>query len=185
MLYTSAPLPALIDRLVIDDAQPEARGEPRRISGLAEKQRWVLLGEPGSGKSTTFEQAAVADGTSALTARAFLEGARPLGDTLFLDAVEEYRIGEAGHERLAQLVKAINDSGYTRWRLTCRSASLNAPDLKLLANTLGDFETWHLAPLDKTQQREILTSLGEADSAAILQKVDDLAAAPLMAIRRP
>lgn len=180
LLYTSAPFPALIDRLVIDDAQPEARGEPRRISGLAEKQRWVLLGEPGSGKSTTFEQAAVADGTSALTARAFLEGARPLGDTLFLDAVEEYRIGEAGHERLAQLVKAIKDSGYTRWRLTCRSASLNAPDLKLLANTLGDFETWHLAPLDKTQQRDILTSLGEADSAAILQKVDDLAAAPLM-----
>ncbi|MBK1970783.1 MULTISPECIES: hypothetical protein [Brevundimonas] len=94
MLYTSAPLPALIDRLVIDEAQPEARDEPRRVNGLAEKQRWVLLGEPGSGKSATFEQAAVADGTSALTARAFLEGARPLGDTLFLDAVEEYRIGD-------------------------------------------------------------------------------------------
>lgn len=140
----------------------------------------MLLGEPGSGKSTTFDQAAAAVGGTALTVRAFLDGTTPLGDTLFLDALEEYRIGEGGNERLAQLIKAIKDRGYGRWRLTCRSASLNAPDLTLIAKTLGDFETWHLAALDHAQQHDILESLGESDAPAILRRVNDLAAAPLM-----
>ncbi len=180
MHYAASPPPADIDRLVLDDAKPEAQGEPRRISSLVAADRWVLLGEPGSGKSTTFAQAAREAGTSTLTARAFLEGARPVGDTLFLDAIEEYRIGESGHDRLAQLAKAITDEGYTRWRLTCRSASLSAPDLRFLATTLGAFETWHLAPLDVSQQREILVALGEADPAKILRQVEDLAAVPLV-----
>lgn len=178
MLLPAKTPPALIDRLVLNTDKPEEQAAPVRVSGLADAAQWILLGEPGSGKSTTFAQAAVAEGTCAVTARDFVEGERPRGKVLFIDAVEEYRIGELAHDRLDQLGKAIARAGYKRWRLTCRT--LTPADFGLLRRTLGDHQTWRLDALDAEQQRAILASLGATDPEAVMQRVDDLAAAPLM-----
>ena len=170
--------PAAIDRLVLSSVDVEEQAGPERISALADKSQWVLLGEPGSGKSTTFAQAARAEGAMAVTARDFVEGEKPRGKTLFIDAVEEYRIGEAGHDRLDQLVRAIKRARYKRWRLTCRT--LTPSDLNLIERTLGPFETWQLAPLDDLQQQAVLKSLGASHPSGVMQRVDDLAAGSLM-----
>jgi len=175
---SASPSPAVIDRLVLSSVAVEDQAGPERISALAEKSQWILLGEPGSGKSTTFNQAARAESARAITARDFVEGEKPRGKTLFIDAVEEYRIGEAGHDRLDQLVRAIKRSPYKRWRLTCRT--LTPADLKLIERTLGTFETWQLAPLDDPQQEAVLKSLGAPNPAAVMQRVEDLAAGSLM-----
>lgn len=120
----------------------------------------------------------MAEGADAVTARDFVEGENPRGKTLFIDAVEEYRIGEAGHDRLDQLLRAIKRSRYERWRLTCRA--LSPPDLRLIERYLGKFETWQLAPLDDLQQKAVLKSLGAPNPEAVIQRVDDLAAGSLM-----
>lgn len=172
--------PALLDRRVVKFEAAETYGGPMRVSDLAETPRWVLLGEPGSGKSTTFEQAAAAQGVEVVTARKFVAGLRPAGAVVFIDALEEFRIGEAGHDRLADLTDQIAASGYTSWRLTCRSASLTKPDLLHIEVELGAFDLWNLAPLEHTERSAVLTSLGETDPSAFLRRVDDLAAAPLM-----
>lgn len=172
--------PALIDRRVVKTEVTETDGGPFRVSDLTEAPRWILLGEPGSGKSTTFEQAAVAQGVEVVTARKFVGGLRPAGAIVFIDALEEFRIGEAGHDRLADLTDQIAASGYTSWRLTCRSASLSKPDLLHIEVELGAFKLWNLAPLERPEQLAVLTSLGETDPTAFLRRVDDLAAAPLL-----
>lgn len=178
MLLPAKTPPAIIDRLVLNTDTPEQQAAPVRISGLAQTSQWILLGEPGSGKSTTFDQAAADEGTRAVTAREFVEGERPRGKVLFIDAVEEYRIGELAHDRLDQLAKAIAKAGYKSWRLTCRT--LTPADLGLLRRALGDHQIWRLGALEPSQQRAILVSFGAPDADAVMQRVDDLAAAPLM-----
>ncbi|MFA4939495.1 hypothetical protein [Brevundimonas sp.] len=172
--------PAKLDRRVIRSEAAESYGGTTRISDLAETARWLLLGEPGSGKSTTFEQAAFAHGVEVVTARRFVAGARPAGTVVFIDALEEFRIGEIGHDRLSDLTDQIAAAGYVNWRLTCRSASLSKADLIHIEDELGDFEVWNLGALDRKEQSAVLTSLGEADPQGFLRRVDDLAAAPLM-----
>jgi hypothetical protein len=181
LLY-SAPKPANLDRRVLKDLAPsESSGKPLRMSDLALRKGLVLLGEPGSGKSTAFALAAAAQGTTVVTAKAFVsKGIRPEGKVAFIDAVEEYRIGETGRDRLEDLIEALKDSQYDHWRITCRSISLPRPDLLHIVKGLGDFETFHLGQLDQDEQKAILASLGERDPDRILQRVNDLAAGSLM-----
>lgn len=181
MLF-SAPKPADLDRRVLKDLAPsEASGKPLRMSDLSSRTGLVLLGEPGSGKSTAFALAAAAQGTSVVTAKAFVsKGVRPEGKIAFIDAVEEYRIGETGRDRLEDLIEALKDSQYDHWRITCRSISLPRPDLLHIAKVLGDFETFHLGQLDDDEQKAILRSLGERHPDRVLQRVNDLAAGSLM-----
>lgn len=172
--------PAVLDRRIIKFEAGDTYSGPARISDLTNKPRWVLLGEPGSGKSTTFEQAAAAQGVQVVTARKFVAGVRPIGAVVFIDALEEFRVGELGHDRLADLTDQIAAAGYTSWRLTCRSASLTKPDLHHIQTELGTFEVWNLAPLERREQAAVLTSLNEKDPEAFMRRIDDLAAAPLM-----
>lgn len=180
-MSTPAPLPpALVDRRVVKTEAAEAYAGPNRISDLAKKTRWVLLGEPGSGKSTTFEQAAAAQGVEVVTARKFASGVHPAGTVVFIDALEEFRIGEVGRDRLEDLTDQLAAASYEAWRLTCRSASLSKADLLHIEAALGEFELWNLGPLEPPEQMAVLASLDEPNPAAFLRRVDDLAAAPLM-----
>ncbi len=83
------------------------------MSDLRDRPRYVLLGEPGSGKSTAFQREAEAADIQPVTARQFGSGGRhrPQGTTVFIDALEEYRIGEAGIDRLATLIEALEEAG--------------------------------------------------------------------------
>lgn len=181
MLYSSPELADLDRRVLQDLTASESSGQPLRMSELSSRPGLVLLGEPGSGKSTAFTLAAAAQGTTVVTAKAFVsKGIRPEGKVAFIDAVEEYRIGETGHDRLEELTTALKKSQYDHWRITCRSISLPRPDLLHIAKVLGDFETFHLGQLDEDEQKAILKSLGEPDPDRVLWRVNDLAAGSLM-----
>ncbi|MDO9336123.1 MAG: hypothetical protein Q7T61_06960 [Caulobacter sp.] len=171
---------ATLDRRVVKTEVAQLYGGPVRISDLSAAPRWILLGEPGSGKSTTFQQAAAAQSVEVVTARRFVGGERPAGPVVFIDAIEEFRIGEPGHDRLENLTDQIAAAGYGAWRLTCRSASLTKADLLHIESALGTYDLWNLDSLERQEQASILASLGEPDPARFLRRVDDLAASPLM-----
>ena len=157
-------------------------GSPRqaRTSELADDARWVLLGEPGSGKSATLRQAAEASGTSVVTARALVEGTRPPGRIAFVDAFEEYRIGEPARDRLADVAGALKHSGYLGWRLACRSISLPPQEVRFLTRELGSFAVWQLESLDIRDIHVLLEHLGEPDSPGFVRRFDRIAAGSLL-----
>ena len=171
---------AAIDRWLAE--RTDGAGDPRqaRASELAKDDRWVLLGEPGSGKSATLRQLAEAAGTSVVTARALVEGHRPLGRIAFVDAFEEYRIGEPARDRLADVAAALADSGYAGWRIACRSISLPPQEVRFLAGRLGSFAVWQLESMDVRDIHALLTHLGVSDPPGFVKGFDRIAAASLL-----
>ena len=151
-----------------------------QASELAAEARWVLLGEPGSGKSATLRQAADTAGTSVVTARALVEGTRPPGRVAFVDAFEEYRLGEPARDRLADVASALKGSAYAGWRIACRSISLPPQEIRFLAGELGPFDLWQLEPLDVREIQALLGHLGEPDPLGFVRRFDRIAAGSLL-----
>jgi len=86
--------------------------------------------------------------------------------TAYLDALDEYRSGDSGKDKLLRLANAISESNIRRWRLTCRAedwrvtADINA--MRRAANN-GPITIAHLLPLNEDEAQLVLASLGEAD----------------------
>ena len=88
---------------------------------------YVLLGPPGAGKTTTFEQEKLrCPNTSYVTARDFITfDDRPEwhNTTLFIDGLDEKRAGSPdGRTPLDEIRKKLDLLGRPRFRLSCREA---------------------------------------------------------------
>ena len=89
---------------------------------------YVLLGPPGSGKTTTFKQEAACSKACYVTARDFIElevDKHPEwhNTTLFIDGLDEKRAGSPdGRTALDGIRKRIEQLGRPRFRLSCREA---------------------------------------------------------------
>ena len=87
---------------------------------------YVLLGDPGAGKTKSFEHEAAATGGHFLRARTFatLEPSPQLaGKTLFIDGLDEMRAaGGDGRTPLYQVRKHLDRLGRPAFRLSCREA---------------------------------------------------------------
>ena len=128
---------------------------------------YVLLGDPGSGKSTAFEVEAEAVGDSGqlLSARDFITfdvDRHPewRGKTLFIDGLDEIRVG-TGDKRVAldRIRKHLDDLGRPRFRVSCREADwLGDYDLKRLAVVSPEHRVsvLRLNPLTNENIRQIL-----------------------------
>lgn len=156
---------AHLDRRVAIQVQGENVVQP--LSQLRGQPYVVLLGEPGAGKSTALEHEAVAEGGEIATCREVMNGS-PIGasGTAYLDALDEYRSGDGGKDKLLGLANAISTSSIRRWRLTCRaedwraSADINA--MRRAANN-EPIIVAHLLPLNDEEAHLVLASLGETD----------------------
>ncbi|TCP64865.1 hypothetical protein [Sphingomonas sp. PP-CE-1G-424] len=169
---------AVLDRGV--SVRAESGTARQRLSDYRSAQAYVLLGEPGSGKSRAFEQEAELAGTDVVTARDFAAGDRPDGTTVFIDALEEYRIAEAGGDRLDTLLKALAQAGYLQWRIACRAISLPRLDAERLARRVGQFNTLQLEALDRAEQSAILVAYGHAQAQDFIQRMFAIGAAALL-----
>lgn len=143
-----------------------------RLSELRGIPYLVLLGEPGIGKSTALEYEATQEGGELLTCREAMNGI-PIAasSTAYLDALDEYRAGENGKDKLLQLANAITQSGVARWRLTCRAEDWReAADMRAMRRAASDqpIAVAHLLPLDDTEAEIVLAGLGEADPQRFL-----------------
>ncbi|MEQ1742587.1 MAG: hypothetical protein ABL869_08835 [Candidatus Nitrotoga sp.] len=124
---------------------------------------YVLLGDPGAGKTAIFELEAEKSGGKYIKARvfaAFEPTAEDQGKTLFIDALDEMRAGQGdGWTSLAQVGKRLEKLSCPRFRLSCREADwLGESDsaaLKRLSPN-GDVVVLHLDPLSNNDVIEIL-----------------------------
>jgi hypothetical protein len=169
-----ADLDRLVSRIDIDPA------ERRRLANYRDVERYVLLGEPGIGKSTAFEREAKAVGTEPVSAMAFVRGKRPPGGIVFVDGLEEYRIGEAGVDRLQDLIDALEQSEYTGWRIACRAISLAPADALRVAAALGEFAMLQLELLDRVEQYALLRAIRVSDPSGYVERVASLGADALL-----
>lgn len=162
-----------------------APDEQRRIGvALAELRRhraYVLLGEPGAGKSEAFTGEADATEGAYIPAREFIASAPKeawRGKTLFIDGLDEVRAGSSGENtQLATIRKHLEALGRPSFRLSCREADWRgASDRDDLARTAPD-GVIAVAHIEDLSDQDVLSLLqqnhGVANPQDFLNKAKD------------
>ena len=173
----------LVDRTVSRWQDDRWVSEGEVLSDFRSARAYVLLGEPGAGKSTAFEEEERNDGKGVkVMARRFIRRsleAHPAwrDATLFIDGLDEVRAGGGDlREPLDSLVCRLENLGNPRFRLSCREDSwLGRNDLRELS-TVTDSEEVHLLRLDPLSEQDalrILEAAGVPDPDSFYWKAED------------
>ena len=175
-------VPRTVRRLGKEDLHT-ARELSRPLADFRYAKAFVLLGDPGAGKTTAFETEHEADQSSlCITARQFLRGKLEnhpewRDETLFIDGLDEVRAGATDpRPPLDRILERLQELGGPRFRLSCRAADwLGRNDEGEIASQVdgGDLEILHLDPLDEKDIREILEAWGTEDIDGFLDNATD------------
>ena len=169
--------------------------ESRLLESFRDTPAYVLLGDPGAGKTTAFEAEHEKLGEKAclITARNFLTfnpQSHPewRDRTLFIDGLDEIRVGaNDARTPFDQIRGRLDELGKPRFRLSCREADwLGANDQKHLESVSPDSKVTvlRLNPLTNSDIADILNArpdINDADAfiaAAEERGVDGLLANP-------
>lgn len=161
---------------------PEAESRP--LSAYRSTKAYVLLGDPGSGKTTSFraECEELGDQAKFLSARDFLvyeaAPAELRGRTLFIDGLDEVRAGsldvQSPFDRIRRLLIKL---GRPRFRISCREADwLGENDRQRLelASKDSTVTALRLDPLTPTDVENILKeSLAVSDPQAFVEQAGE------------
>ena len=143
--------------------------EPLSLETFRDVPAYVLLGDPGAGKTTSFKAECKALGEKAcsLTADEFLtytEGRSPSewqDKTLFIDGLDEVRVSAQGASEFREVRKLLRALGKPRFRLSCREADwLGANDQERLESVSPDSKVrvLRLNPLTAPDVEKILSA---------------------------
>jgi len=137
--------------------------ECRPLEEYRDLPAYVLLGDPGAGKTSSFEKEAGESGGKCVKARDFATfepGAEYQGKTLFIDGLDEMRAdGGDGRTPLDHIRNHLDRLERPRFRISCREADwLGASDSEALKRVSPDGEivALHLDPLSNSDIAEIL-----------------------------
>ena len=158
----------------------EENGEQRQdadsqlLEAFRSTPAYVLLGDPGAGKTTAFEAECEAlEDACLITARDFLAldmDSHPewRGKTLFIDGLDEIRVGAYdARTPFDQIRRRLDSLGKPRFRLSCREADWLANDRKHLETVSPD------SPVKILR----LNPLTDSDVAGILNARPDIGGA--------
>ena len=131
------------------------------MAQFAHANAYVLIGEPGSGKTKALETQQQAHGGVVVTVQDFLTFDNPewRGTTLYLDGLDEVRAGEVdGRPPLEKVLQKLDQLGRPPFRLSCRWADwLGAYDRGRLERVSNDTLTvLELDPLSEDDVKRIL-----------------------------
>ncbi len=149
--------------------------QSRPLKEYRDTPAYVLVGDPGAGKTTAFEMECEALGEEAhclITADNFLSydvstlPSEWREKTLFIDGLDEVRAGAQGASEFREIRKLLRALGKPRFRLSCREA-----------DWLGENDRQHLESVSPDSQVKVLRldPLTDADIASILEGRRDLA----------
>ena len=154
--------------------------EPSWLKDHRDAPAYVLLGEPGSGKTTAFEMEADADPERSVpvSARDFTEldlESHPewRGKTLFIDGLDEMRTASGNWRRpLDSIRKRLERLGHPRFRLSCRTGEWLGEDDAAALRRLGAYHelvVLRLDPLDEDEVRKLLEDrVGPAGASELM-----------------
>ncbi len=177
-----------------DEKRNQAR-DSRPLAGFRDTPAYVLLGDPGSGKTTAFEteKEALGDGACMISARDFIAldvemHAEWRNKTLFIDGLDEVRVGAADARTPFDSIRnRLESLRRPRFRLSCREADwLGENDWQRLKDVSpdGDLTVLRLDPLTESDIVRILEDKGVEDTGAFLEnargrRIDGLLQNPL------
>lgn len=150
-------------RVIPDQRNRPVENPVQDVASFRSEATWVLLGEPGAGKTTAFEMEAKATDGQVLSIDEFINldiESEWRGKTLFLDGLDEVRAG-GGDSILQRVRRKLKDLGKPPFRIACRAAdwygSTDRVDIED-ASPDGRMTVLLLEPLDN---EDILTILRE------------------------
>jgi hypothetical protein len=152
--------------------------EHQVLASFRSHPAYVLLGDPGAGKTKSFEKEAEAEGGHYVRARSFatLEpGPELAGKTLFIDGLDEMRAaGGDGRTPLDHVRRHLVRLGRPKFRLSCREADwYGDSDSSALMEVSSDgrVTVLHLDPLTDHDVRLLLErKYGISNSDGFIEK---------------
>ena len=149
--------------------------DPQPLAAFRQCPAYVLLGDPGMGKSTAFAEEERVHGETALsiTARDFAtfdadQHPEWKGKALLIDGLDEIRAGETDPRPPIDRIRANLDKlGKPRFRLSCRHADWLDTDGKSLeaVSPSGKVTVLRLDPLDDRRAAELLRGRDDVEDA--------------------
>lgn len=147
---------------LLNSNDPPGKHAIRRLNEIRDKAAWVLLGEPGAGKSVAFETEAQASGGILISIVKFLsDDPEPSwhGKTLFLDGLDETRASSGDTSVLPKVRAHLRKLGNPKFRIACRAADwFGSTDSQAITDVSSDGQlaVFVLEPLSDTEILEIL-----------------------------
>jgi hypothetical protein len=152
------------------------------IGHYSDVHAWVMMADPGAGKTDVFETLSHAEGGTYVRARDFVDLELPPNWTapLFIDGLDEMSAGNAaGSTALGQLRAKLQKLGTPKFRISCREAdwrgSTDSAALQRLV-AQGSFLELHLAPLTLAQSLSLIAHWQQSDLAtatAFIHEAED------------
>ena len=175
-------------RRIESDGRP---GPSEPLAAYRDTAAWVLLGDPGAGKTTAFEEESRSwEGAHFVSARDFLTfnpARHPewRERTLLIDGLDEVRAGQADARTPFDAIRArLDQLGKPKFRLSCREADwLGNNDREHLKRVSPDGEivVLRLDPLSDAQVRALASDLLRgSDPAAFFAAASDRGLEPLL-----
>ena len=164
---TAPPYVAPRTCTVVDEGEPPGDSKERTapLSEYANAATYVLIAEPGAGKTTAFKTEAERQGGTYVTVRKFLtfdDRSEWRDTTLFLDGLDELRAGtEDGRTPLDDVRRKLDRLGRPPFRLSCRWADwmvANDRDALKEVSPDGTVTVIRLDPLSDRNIKDILAN---------------------------
>ncbi len=135
---------------------------PEPITTYSAIHAWVLIGNPGAGKTDTFKALSRAEGGYYTSARDFVELEQALDQhsLVFIDGLDEISAGNAlGFTALGLIRAKLQKLGTPKFRISCREADWRgSTDSAALQSLVSgqDFVELHLAPLSGQESEALI-----------------------------
>ena len=187
-VITAAPAHYIERRVRVVGGAGQVDDKPRDLplSALRDEPAYVLLGDPGAGKSTAlWHESTINSDDKYLRAVALLQGAElPENGMAFIDALDEARVGGDQFTPVDTLLKRLREKGVQRFRLSCRELDWYGDSDRASFEGLlpaGGLTVATLLPFDTQDLSTLIDNEGEADPAAFIYWARELGLDALLA----